>query len=381
MRGVGGGPRGAVRADDAPGAVPRACDRRGRGYGPAAFLRDRAPSLVALLASVACAAVVMRGSGVSGQAVGLVVCVMLLCFALDLACSYLPRRRFWRQVERAVGDPREALGASDVVDVPGYPEGVAAWEALDAVSRAGQAHVAAARRDADDYRSFVEAWVHEVKTPIAAARLICENEPGPSSGRLQRELDRMDGYVEQALYYARSGSVSRDLLVRRVRVGDFVGAALRAHKRSLIDARVSVLLGKGMGLTVFADAKWMAFVVGQLAENAAKYRAPEGSGRTPELRFDARAVDAGRADERVELDVSDNGMGISAADLPRVFDKGFVGENGRVAGQARSTGIGLYLVRELCEKMGLSVRASSRQGEGSRFTISFPTDRERLGDL
>jgi signal transduction histidine kinase len=74
-------------------------------------------------------------------------------------------------------------------------------------------------------------------------------------------------------------------------------------------------------------------------------------------------------------------MGISAADLPRVFDKGFVGENGRVAGQARSTGIGLYLVRELCEKMGLSVRASSRQGEGSRFTISFPADRERMGDL
>ena len=120
--------------------------------------------------------------------------------------------------------------------------------------------------------------------------------------------------------------------------------------------------------TVFADAKWLAFVIGQIVVNAAKYGA-----RT--IRFSARVEGRG-ADGRTVLEIADDGCGIPAADVPRVFDRGFTGENGRAQGS--STGMGLYLVAQLCEKMGLGVGLASEEGAGTRVMIAFPHDRRAL---
>ena len=131
-------------------------------------------------------------------------------------------------------------------------------------------------------RRTEDVYKRQVKTPIAAARLVCDNNPGQASSTVSRELGRIDGYVEQALYYARSGSLDRDYVIRRVEVSALVHGAVRAHARSLIDQQVSVRTD-GLDMMVFADAKWVAFVLGQLIENAAKYRAPREWGRDEAL--------------------------------------------------------------------------------------------------
>ena len=113
----------------------------------------------------------------------------------------------------------------------------------------------------------------------------------------------------------------------------------------------------------------MEFILGQLIQNSVKYARPEGA----VIEFSGRVLQSGQADERIELTVRDNGCGVPEADLPRVFDRGFTGENGR--GGKRSTGIGLYLVSRLCEKMGISVRADSTEGEGFAITLVFPANK------
>ena len=189
---------------------------------------------------------------------------------------------------------------------------------------------------------------------------------------MDAELGRIEGYVEQALYYARSTTLDRDFQVREVELSDVVRAALRRNARTLIDARVTPELGE-LGLTVSADPKWVEFMLGQLMGNAAKYRR-EGA-EAGHLRLWAERRQTGMDAWETLLFVEDDGVGIPPEDLGRVFDRGFTGSNGRR--YARSTGMGLYLVRELAGKMGLAVGIASEQGHWTRVTLAFPASARR----
>ena len=334
------------------------------------YLRDRAAALCVTLLSIFLVNVVMAGTGMDHDTVVLLDILLASAAVLRVIVDYLPRRRFWNSVVEATsGDGTSPLNAVELLEDPSFVEGEITWDSIDAVARSGRIEADAARDDAAEYREYVEAWVHEVKTPIAAARIITDCNPGQVSSSIARELGRIDGYVDQALYYARSATLDRDYVIRNVRLNDVVTDAVKAHARSLIDAGVCVEV-KELGVYVYADAKWIGFVLGQLIENAVKYRSS-----APRLLFSAQVRNRGRASECVDLAVEDNGLGIPAEDLPRVFDKGFVGQNGRLEGQKKSTGLGLYLVKRLCDKMGVGVRMESRQGSHTRVTLTFPTHR------
>lgn len=352
------------------------------------YAADHVAALFVTVVSILAVQLVLRGAGMGDSVLAFVTVILVASALARLLVSYFARRSFWRSVGRHIvregPEGREAAGPlsmPDLVEEPHFLEGRLAWEAFDALAQDFRSRIDAVRSEGADYRTFVEAWVHEVKTPIAAARLMADNNPGALSSAMLRELGRIDGYVEQALYYARSGSLDRDYVVRELPLSQVVRDALRTHARSLIDRGVSVS-AQGLDLVVFSDAKWVAFILGQLVENAAKYRAPmEGPGaRGAVLTLRATRHDVGRASEHVVLEVEDNGMGIPAADLPRVFDKGFVGERGRSRSSSRSTGIGLFLVKRLCDKMGLHVSIASECGSWTRVSISFPTNRMHYVD-
>ena len=390
---------------------------------PLSWLRSHAIPVVVCLAGLAALYVMLRMVALDAELALLITLAVLLFFiaavVLDLAHDY----GFWRSMRRvAQSEGPDALIEADAVERPDSPYAQVAAEALETVSRAANDEVARIRQREVEHREFVEAWVHEVKTPLAAADLIVENaravalargvedgvEPAVASDvavpdaielarSLSRELSRIDSYVEQALFFARATAVDRDYLVRACDLRRLVGDAVKSRAHALIDAGVAVEM-EGLEREVFADPKWMGFVLGQLIDNAIKYRrasavapAPTGASlpaepdaadstaepdERPHLLFKAQARDEGRATERVVLTVRDNGCGISAADIGRIFDKGFTGENGRT--HAKSTGIGLYLVRQLCEKMGLSVQASSVPGAWTAIDITFPTNRMHL---
>lgn len=155
--------------------------------------------------------------------------------------------------------------------------------------------------------------------------------------------------------------------MRNVSLQSIVSSALKRNARAMISAHVAPVC-RGLELEVFADEKWVEFILGQLIQNSVKYAHGEGA----QLLFAATRANAGDADDCVKLVVRDNGRGVPAADLDRVFDRGFTGENGRNG--KRSTGIGLYLVKRLCEKMGLGIVARSEYGEFFEVEITFPTN-------
>ena len=222
---------------------------------------------------------------------------------------------------------------------------------LEAVSQAQAAQRA--------YRDYIEEWVHEIKTPITAAQLLCRDLEGDKRRKLTQELAQVEAHVERALFYARAESPERDCVIRQNVLEAIVSQAIQTHRSLLIQNGVRVET-QGLDCTVYTDEKWTAFILGQLLQNAARYR-----GETPVIHITARPLG-----QKVALTVADNGLGIPAHELPRVCERGFTGSNGRNRGG--STGMGLYLCRKLAAFLSLDLQITSQEGEGTQVTLTFP---------
>ncbi len=335
--------------------------------GLADYLRDRAAIVGTLLAGDGLALLALRAHGADLASLALAACLLLGALAVALVVDWLRRRPLWAELDALVDSGEDPLLAPELARCPHQPEAALLLDVVSRLAKSMRDRLGQERADRRDYREYVETWVHEVKTPIAAARLVARNNPSPATDRIDAELSSIEGYVEQALYYSRSTSLDRDFQVRSVVLADVARDALRRQARTLIDAGVTPCL-EGLDATVRADPKWLAFVLGQLLVNAAKYRRDDGEPGHVVLR--ASRAETGLDAWETVLEVCDDGIGMPACDVGRAFDRGFTGENGRRF--ARSTGMGLYLVRELCRRMGLGVGLDSRQGEGTRVTLRFP---------
>lgn len=177
---------------------------------------------------------------------------------------------------------------------------------------------------------------------------------------VEEELVHIEDYVEQALFYARSNTVEKDYIVKRILVKDIVSSVIKRNAKRLIEGKVSIVMND-LDAVVFTDPKWVEFILHQIVSNAVKYR----SKKSPSLSFSVL-----EGENELHLRISDNGIGIPAQDISKVFDKGFTGANGRR--YAKSTGLGLYLCRKLCRKLGLKIRLSSQVGTGTTVEVIFP---------
>ena len=198
---------------------------------------------------------------------------------------------------------------------------------------------------------------HEIKTPITAMKLLCENHRTDWTKELLLELEKTNRFTEQALYYARSEHTEKDYSVREMALSQVVHQAIADNKYLLLQGGMRLEVEE-MQDTVYSDEKWVRFILNQLIANAVKYRTEQ-----PVLRISTH-----KRQDQVVLVVEDNGIGIAASDLPRIFEKGFTGQNGRMVQQ--STGIGLYLCKRLCEKLGIGIAAESSE-QGTAISLAF----------
>lgn len=215
-----------------------------------------------------------------------------------------------------------------------------------------------------DQKDYMDSWIHEIKVPLAAVDLILNSIefdiPDEKFVLLQNEIQKIDEYVEQILYYSRSDEFVNDYLIQEYSLKKLIQPIIRSQANYFIQKNLQLTLADE-DAKVLTDAKWIEFIFRQLLSNAIKY--------TP---------DQGRIDIRIEaknggvaLILQDNGIGIPPEDLGRIFDKGFTGENGRKA-QQHSTGLGLYLAKVLAGKLGVDLTAESTLNEGTTMTLFFP---------
>ena len=212
-----------------------------------------------------------------------------------------------------------------------------------------------AKQESLDYYT---TWVHQIKTPISVMQMILQSEDTPEHRELSAELFRIEQYVEMVLTYIRLGSEDHDFVFRECDLDTLIRQSIRKYASQFVRRKIR-LIYEPVQLTVLTDEKWLSFILEQLLSNAVKYTL-QGSVTitiTPDKK----------------LSVSDTGIGISPEDLPRIFEKGFTGYNGRA--DKKSTGLGLYLCRQTADKLGIGIVADSTPGEGSVFTLDLSTRR------
>ena len=216
------------------------------------------------------------------------------------------------------------------------------------------------QRAGDAGRKYQEAidyytvWAHQIKTPIASMRLHLQNEDSPLSRQLSSDLTRIEQYADMVLTFLRLDSDSTDYVIRAYDLDAIVRQAVRKFSGDFI-ARKLKLIYEPMDAKIITDEKWLSFVVEQVLSNALKYT-PSGS-----IRIYMEAPKT--------LCIQDTGIGIAPEDLPRIFEKGYTGYNGR--SDRKASGIGLYLCKRICQNLGHSISAASVPGEGTVVRIDL----------
>lgn len=334
------------------------------------FLSDRLDRLLVQGICAAAAALFLFATGTQPGVLAILFLALLLVFAGVQLSDFFRQRSRLQELEAILnGLDQKYLFAECLPPAKALYER-RLFSLTRRACRAMTEAVSDARAGQREYREYVERWVHEVKTPITATRLICRELDGETRRKLTGELARIETHVERALFYARAESPERDCVIRQTSLEEIVTQAIGDHRTLLIQSGVRVET-RGLDCSVYTDGKWAAFILGQLLQNAARYR-----GEEPVIAISARLLG-----KQVQLTVADNGIGIPAHELPRVFDRGFTGSNGRVqAGQgpaASSTGMGLYLCRKLAAFLELGLDIASVEGKGTAVTLTFPA-RESL---
>lgn len=283
-----------------------------------------------------------------------------------LVHGYYGRRRFYRALRDWIGNGTEA--EPELPD-PGNPEQELVAELIR------DQHLAQARKlqllldEKKEHQDYILSWIHEIKLPIAASRLLLENCGERSvevlADKLEDEISRIDHYVEQALYQSRIDAFSKDYFITEVELKPLVLECVKKHAKLFIGKKIRVDLFEG-NHEVLSDGKWLAYMIDQITVNALKY-----TGEGGEIAF---AFEEDQAEKR--LRIRDTGIGIKEEELRRIFDKGFTGTNGRT--HAKSTGMGLYLAIRMAHRLGHDITAASGEGVFTELTVHFPKFRSYL---
>ena len=201
---------------------------------------------------------------------------------------------------------------------------------------------------------YYAAWVHQIKTPITVMRMLLQEDDTPANGMLLNQLFSIEQYVDMALCYTRLDSDSSDFVIQRCPLDGIIRQTVRKYAAQFIHQKIQ-LHYDGTDALVLTDEKWLAFLLEQILSNALKY---------------TRQGSITIAYHQGTLQIADTGIGIAPEDLPRIFEKGFTGYNGRA--QKKATGLGLYLCRRIAGKLNCTLRVDSIVGQGTTFYIDFP---------
>ena len=287
---------------------------------------------------------------------------IIFLYIIGLSIEYFMKQRFYKDLEDTLNNLDDKYLISEIIKEPSFTEGKILKDLLEQINKSMVENVNKYKYKQEDYKEYIELWIHEIKIPIASSKLIIENNKNQTTKSIDEELQKIENYIEQALYYARSNTVEKDYYVKKANLKDIVNESIKKNKNVLIHEKISVNI-HDLDLEVNTDNKWIIFILNQIIQNSIKYKKQD---KNLEIEIYAK-----QGKENVILYIKDNGIGIKKGEITRAFEKGFTGTNGRLIGK-KSTGIGLYLCKNLCNKLGIAIELNSVQDEGTEIRLVFP---------
>ena len=321
------------------------------------YLKNKIPVIFVNLMGMLALALFLFANGNQLQTVLFIFIVWMIILIAYLSTAYNMRKRYLNKLLDMTKQLEERYLIPEIMTIPDKADDQVFYQIMKMAEKSMLEKIGDIQNERKEYKEYIEQWIHEVKTPITAMKLLCENNRSSFAREILAELEHINQYTEQALYYARSEHTEKDYSVRETNLCDVVHSAVADNKYLLRQSNMTITIDD-IENKVYTDDKWVRFILNQIIGNAIKYRIEQ-----PVLRFSAT-----KTNDRVVLSVSDNGIGIPKSDLPRIFEKGFTGRNGRIG--KNSTGMGLYLCKRLCDKLGIGLTAHS-ENKGTTIALSF----------
>ena len=293
-----------------------------------------------------------------------IITISLIFFVTGVIINYWKKNKYIKNIEKIMDGLDEKYLISEVIDKPKREENLAYYKLLKRANKSMLENVTDVKNTQKEYKEYIESWVNEIKIPITSAKLLCENNKSEITNKIDEEIEEINNYVEQALFYARLDQVSNDFMIRKIKLADVIKNVLSRNKKIMIQNNMKVEL-KNTDVSAYSDEKWLEFILNQIIINSIKYKKEQNA---------TIIIETTENKENVKLKIKDNGIGIKKSEIDRIFDKGFTGTNGR--NQKKSTGIGLYLCKRLCEEIGMNLKAESIENEYTEMIITIPRNKK-----
>lgn len=287
--------------------------------------------------------------------------IIIIAFLIGFLLEYYSKKKFYETIRSRIEELEEKYLVMEVLPKTNFTEATILENIIKDTGKSMIENVNKYKYMQEDYKDFIELWIHEIKIPIATSKMIIENNKNEITESINEEMDKIDNYTEQALFYARSNTVEKDYIIRKNALKEIVNASILKNKNQLIQNNISINI-KTLNQIVYTDSKWCIFIISQIIQNSIKYTKNEN--KQVEIFGEEKK-------ENIILHIRDNGIGIKESEISRVFEKGFTGENGRITGK-KSTGIGLYLCKKLCEKLCIGIELNSEKNIGTEVRLIFP---------
>ena len=327
------------------------------------FLKEKAITILLLLFSIITIEIFLMAYNV-GMFIKIYIPLIIMgLYVVSIAIEYFKKKKFYDNLSNMLEELEEKYLITEIINTPDFLEGKILKNTIETIDKSMLENVNKYKYMTEDYKEYIELWIHEIKIPIAASKMVIENNKNAITKSIDEELDKVENYIEQALFYARSNTVEKDYYIRKVVLKEIVNESIKKNKSSLIQEKISIDI-HDLEIEVNTDNKWIVFILNQIIQNSIKYRKKENS---------VIEIYANQGKENVILYIKDNGIGIKQGEITRVFEKGFTGTNGRLSNK-KSTGIGLYLCKKLCNKLGIGIELNSVQNEGTEVKLVFPKD-------
>lgn len=327
------------------------------------YIKDKANYILTFI--VYCIIVIFYGEAMQINN-NFIIVIITISFAFEtigFVVNYIRKNRYINEINSIIDGLEEKYLISEVIEKPKREEDFAYYKILKRTNKSMLENVTKVKTTQKDYKDYIESWVHEIKIPITSVKLICENNKSEITNKIDEEVEKINNYVEQALFYARLDQVSNDFMIRKINLAEVVRNVLARNKKIMIQNNIKVEV-KDVTVDVFSDEKWLEFILNQIIINSIKYKKEQNA---------TISISGIENKENVHLKIKDNGIGIKESEINRIFDKGFTGTNGR--NQKKSTGIGLYLCKRLCEELDMNLTAKSKEKEYTEITMIIPRNK------
>lgn len=277
---------------------------------------------------------------------------------LILLIEYFKKKSFYTNLLNNIEVLDKAYLVLETIDRPNFYDGEILYQALYEINKSMNEAIKKIESQMTDFKEYIEMWIHEVKIPIASLTLMTHNHKGAFDKKIIEQLKRLEDYVEQVLYYVRSENAEQDYLINEVSLKKVISNVALKNKDDLLANKIDLKV-LNVDYKIFTDSKWLEFIINQIMNNSIKYK--------KQIKDSYIKIEAIEEENKIIITITDNGIGIPSEDLPKIFDKSFTGYNGRI--RAKSTGMGLNICKNLCEKLGHKIFVESKINQYTKINI------------